>query len=84
MKAVLTYETGNSTMDEIMSVFPRHKQYLENFKKENVIHGIGPFKDRKGSMGIFPDVETAEKFASNDPFVLEGIAKNVQIREWVD
>lgn len=84
MKAVLTYETGYSSMEEIMQVFPRHKEYLENFKKQNTVVAIGPFKDRKGSMGIFLDVETANKFAKDDPFVLEGIAKNIVVREWVD
>ncbi len=84
MKAVLTYDTGSSTMEDIMKVFPKHKLYLEDFKKENTVIGIGPFKDRKGSMGIFLDIETATKFSKDDPFVIEGIAKNVQIREWAD
>jgi len=84
MKAILTYETGSSTMEEILNVFPRHKGYLEDFKTRHTIVGIGPFQDRKGSMGIFLDRETASKFAQDDPFVLEGIAKNVQIREWMD
>ena len=84
MKAVLTYDTGSSTLEDLMKVFPRHKQYLEDFKKENTVIGIGPFKDRKGSMAIFLDVETAAKFSRNDPFVIEGLAQNIQIREWAD
>jgi uncharacterized protein YciI len=84
MKIVLTYDTSSSSMEEIMRVFPRHKQYLEDFKKQNIIIGIGPFKDRKDSMGIFLDIGTATKFSKDDPFVLEGIAKDVQIRELAD
>jgi uncharacterized protein YciI len=84
MKAVLSYETGSASMEDIMRVYPRHKAYLEDFKKSYTVVGIGPFKDRKGSMAIFLDVATAEKFRMNDPFVLEGIAKDIKIREWED
>ena len=84
MKVILTYETGASTMEDVMKVFPLHKEYLENFKKTYKILGIGPFKDRSGSMAIFEDVPTAEKFSENDPFVTHGVAKNVKIQEWID
>ncbi len=35
-------------------------------------------------MGIFADIRSAEEFAANDPFVLNGIAKNILIKEWMD
>ncbi len=77
MKAVLTYETSDVSMEEIMKIYPQHKEYLENFKTNHVVYGIAPFKDRKGSMEIFADAQSAEEFATNDPFVINGIAKNI-------
>jgi uncharacterized protein YciI len=84
MKAVAFYEAGPATMEQIMAVYPRHKAYLESFVEKGNIYGIGPFADRKGSMGIFKSREVAEDFVKNDPFVLEGIVEKVTIKEWDD
>ena len=85
MKAVAFYETGSSTMEQIMAVYPRHKAYLDSFVEKGQVYGIGPFAGgRDGSMGIFKSREIAEEFVKNDPFVLEGLVGKITIKEWND
>jgi uncharacterized protein len=84
MKAVVFYETGSATTEQIMAVYPRHKAYLDTFVEKGDIYGIGPFSGRDGSMGIFRSREIAEDFVKNDPFVVEGLAGTVTIKEWDD
>jgi uncharacterized protein YciI len=83
MKAVVFYELGNVTMEQVMEVYPRHKTIVDKFADEQKIIAIGPFADPKGgSMGVFKDKATAEDFIKQDPFVIEGIAGKVTIKEW--
>jgi uncharacterized protein YciI len=35
-------------------------------------------------MGIFTTRDAAEKFAKNDPFVLNGVVSNWVVREWAE
>lgn len=44
---------------------------------------MGPFADR-GNMAIFNTREAAERFAKEDPFILEGLVKYFVIRDWND
>jgi uncharacterized protein len=84
MKAVVFYETGSAIMEQVMAVYPRHKAYLNTFVEKGLIYGIGPFAGRDGSMGIFKSREIAEDFVKNDPFVLEGLAAGITIKDWDD
>lgn len=84
MKGVVIYQTGSAKLEDIMNVYPRHKAYLEEFKKTKKTYGIGPFSDRQGSLGIFENVEDAKLFSQNDPFVKEGIVSAIEIKEWND
>jgi uncharacterized protein YciI len=83
MKAVLIGESSGASMDVIMSVYPRHKKIVDEFISRGVVLGIGPFADR-GNMAIFKTRQDAEEFAKQDPFILEGLVKSFQIREWND
>lgn len=83
MKAVVLYERGKATMEEIMAVYPRHKAIVDSYAAEGKIIAIGTFADPgHGSMGIFQNREYAEEFVSIDPFVLEGLVGKVIIRDW--
>lgn len=83
MKAVLIGESSGVSMDVVMSVYPRHKEVVDEFIARGVVIGIGPFADR-GNMAIFKTKRDAEEFAKRDPFILEGLVKSFQIREWGD
>jgi hypothetical protein len=83
MKYVVIGVGTGASMETIMSVYPRHKMLVDEFKERGVVIGIGPFSDR-GNMGIFRTREAAEEFVRRDPFNLEGLVKEYAIREWND
>ena len=45
---------------------------------------VGTFGDpqQQGSMSIFPTRAAAESFVDGDPFVLNGVVRRWEIREW--
>lgn len=83
MKAVVIGESSGATMEEIMKIYPRHKAVAEKFIARGVVIGIGPFADR-GNMAIFTTRAAAEEFTKEDPFIIEGLVKAFQIRDWND
>jgi len=83
MKAVVIGESSGATMEQIMAVYPRHKALVDEFVSRGEVIGIGPFTDR-GNMAIFRTRESAEAFAKQDPFMLEGLVKSYTVREWLD
>ena len=83
MKAVVIGEGSGTSMEAIMSVYPRHKAIVEVFVSRGDVIGIGPFEDR-GNMAIFRTRAAAEEFVKEDPFILEGLIKSFVIRDWND
>jgi uncharacterized protein YciI len=82
--AVIGSSTGKSR-EEIMSVYPRHKAFLDTFVARGEVVGIGPFLDSEGgNMALFRSRAAAEAFAQGDPFVLEGLVKDYRIKDWGD
>ena len=84
MKAVVIGIGSGASMDAIMAVYPRHKAVVDAFVERGDVIGIGPFADRGGNLAIFRSREAAELFVQQDPFILEGLIKSYDIREWVD
>ena len=64
--------------------YPRHRAFVDEFAKGGQIWMIGTFDDpmRTGSMGVFRTREAAEDFIAHDPFVVEGLVYEHEIREW--
>lgn len=83
MKTVVLGEASGATMEQIMAVYPRHKEVVDRFITRGVVIGIGPFSDR-GNMAIFTTRAAAEEFTREDPFILEGLVKSFRIRDWDD
>lgn len=83
MKHVLIGQASGVSMDEIMAVYPRHKMLVDAFVERGEVVGIGPFGDG-GNMAIFRSLESAEAFAAQDPFILEGLVTNHTIQPWLD
>jgi len=84
MKAVVIGVGSGASMEAIMAVFPRHKTVVDAFIARGDVIGVGPFADRTGSMAIFRSREAAQAFVEQDPFILEGLIKSYEIREWAD
>jgi len=82
--AVIGSSAGKSR-DEIMAVYPRHKAFLDQFVARGEVVGVGPFTDPSGgNMALFRTRAAAEAFAAGDPFKLEGLVKEYQIKDWAD
>ena len=84
MKTVVIGTGSGAGMEAIMAVYPRHKVVVDGFVARGDVIGIGPFADRSGSLAIFRSREAAEAFVREDPFILEGLIKSFEIREWAD
>ena len=82
--AVIGSSAGKSR-DEIMAIYPRHRAFLDPFVARGEVVGVGPFTDPGGgNMALFRDRAVAEAFAKGDPFRLEGVVKEYQIKDWGD
>lgn len=82
--AVIGSSAGRSR-DEVMAVYPRHKAFLDQFVARGEVVGVGPFTDPAGgNMALFRTRAAAEAFAAGDPFKLEGLVKEYQIKDWAD
>jgi uncharacterized protein YciI len=84
MKVVVIGIGSGASMDAIMAVYPRHKTVVDAFIARGEVIGIGPFMDKGGNLAIFRSREAAESFVKHDPFILEGLIKSYDIREWGD
>jgi hypothetical protein len=83
MKTVVIGESSGASREAIMAVYPRHKIIVDKFVAQGVVLGIGPFLDG-GNMAIFKTRDSAEAFAKEDPFILEGLVKSFVIKDWGD
>ncbi len=82
--AVIGSSAGKSRA-EIMAVYPRHKAFLDQFLARGEVVGVGPFTDAGGgNMALFRTRAAAEAFVEGDPFLLEGLVKEYQIKDWGD
>ena len=84
MKYVLFYESADNVAAKAPAQFPAHKARYEDFHAGGDLLMLGTFADpqRDGSMAIFTTREAAEEFAKGDPFVVNGVVRNWQVREW--
>jgi hypothetical protein len=80
LRYVLFYESGDLSV--AAEHFPAHKARYTEFMNRGVLLALGPFSDRVGSMAVFTTRETANEFASDDPFVKHGVVSTWQVREW--
>ena len=84
MKYVLFYESADDVLARVPAHFPAHSARCEEFRARGTLLMVGTFADpqEEGSMAIFATREAAEEFALGDPFVLNGVVRDWQIREW--
>lgn len=84
MKYVLLYESADDVVSKAPAHLPAHQARLQEFHARGDILMVGTFGDpqEQGSMGIFPTRSAAEAFVDGDPFVLEGVVRRWEIREW--
>jgi uncharacterized protein YciI len=85
-KYVLLYESADDVLSQSAEHFPAHFARGQEFHERGLLIGYGPFANaqEEGSMAIFTSREAAEEFAAGDPFVLNGVVKGWQVREWLE
>jgi uncharacterized protein YciI len=84
MKFVLLYESADDVAAKAPQHFPAHLARIKEFQSRGEILMVGTFADPQahGAMGVFPTRESVEAFVADDPFLINGVVKNYEIREW--
>jgi uncharacterized protein YciI len=81
---VVLYESADNLYETAPVHFPAHKARVDEFRSRGELLFVGTFGDplREGSMAIFRSRAGAEEFVGDDPFVINGVVKSWQIRDW--
>jgi uncharacterized protein YciI len=82
VKYVVSYESAEDVRAKAPIHFPAHRARWQEFRDRGELVMIGTFSDLSGAMGIFTTREAAEEFVKGDPFVLHGVVRSWQIKEW--
>jgi uncharacterized protein len=84
MKHVLLYESADDVASRAPAHFPAHQERLLAFHQQGELLMVGTFGDpqEQGSMAIFASRAGAERFVARDPFVLHGVVRRWELREW--
>ena len=83
-KYVVLYESADDVLAKAPVHFEAHSAHGQQFHERGSLVAYGPFADpqEQGSMAIFATREAAEEFVRGDPFVLNGVVRDWEIREW--
>jgi uncharacterized protein YciI len=70
--------------DAIAAVRPTHRAYLAGLLERGQLAVAGPFDDGAGALFVYEaeGMETAKKFAAEDPYTLAGVIRNQTIHPW--
>jgi uncharacterized protein len=81
---VLLYESADNVQEKAPPHFAAHWARCLEFHARGLLTMVGTFGDpqAQGSMAIFTTREGAEEFATGDPFVLAGVVRGWELREW--
>jgi uncharacterized protein len=81
---VLLYTAADDVLTNAPPHFPAHRARLDEFHARGTLLAVGTFGNPQdeGSMAIFTTRESAEEFARDDPFVVNGVVSAWEVREW--
>lgn len=84
MKYVLLYESADDVASQAPVHAAAHREHWHPFRERGELLLIGPFGDpqSQGAMAVFRTREAAEEFARGDPFVVNGVVRSWEVREW--
>ena len=85
-RAVVLYASAPDVLSRAPAHLPAHRARLDAFHARGDLVAVGTFGDpqAQGSMAVFTSREAAEKFIEGDPFVLGGVVRRHEIRDWND
>ena len=84
MKYVVLYESADGLETNAPPHFPAHWARCQDFHARGLLLMVGTFGDpqTQGSMAVFSTREGAEEFVAGDPFVINGVVRRWELREW--
>jgi uncharacterized protein YciI len=84
VKYVLLYESAEDVTEKAPAHAPAHREHWRPFRERGELLLIGPFGDpqSQGAMSVFTTRDAAEEFARTDPFVVNGVVRSWEVREW--
>jgi uncharacterized protein YciI len=84
MKYVLVYEPSPDITSKAPLHFARHSARAREFRERGTLLAIGAFARAQefGAMAVFATRESAEEFATGDPFVLNDVVASWEVRDW--
>ncbi len=84
MKCVVLYHPADDLASKAPVHFAAHVAYYEPFATSGRLLMIGTFGDpqSQGAMAIFNSREAAEEFVEKDPFVVHGVVREMELRDW--
>ncbi len=83
VKYVLLYESADDVLSKAPAHYPAHSARVDEFHAQGSLLMVGTYADpQQGAMAIFTSRQAAEEFAAGDPFVLNGVVRRWEIREW--
>jgi uncharacterized protein YciI len=84
LKYVLLYESAEDVAAKAPQHAAAHREHWHPFRERGELLLIGPFGDpqSQGAMAVFTSQEAAVEFARNDPFVLNGVVRTWEVRQW--
>lgn len=83
MKAVVLYKSGPEVLTKAPIHYPAHKARVDAFHARGDLLAVGTWADpREGSMAVFRTRAAAEEFVKDDPFVMQGVVSEYEIKDW--
>ena len=84
MLGVLFYESADDVVETAPVHFAAHSAYADAHHEAGDLLWLGTFADpvADGSMAVFVSPDAAEAFATDDPFVLNGVVKSWRVLAW--
>lgn len=67
-----------------LAVRPEHRTYVEQLFNQGSIRMSGPLADDTGAVLVYAaaDIDAARELVAADPYVREGVVREVSLREW--
>lgn len=81
MKYVVIGQPSGRSMEQILTAYPQHRAFVDELEATGEVLEIGPFTDL-GNLGVFATRACAERFATQDPFLLTGMVASYSVHEW--
>lgn len=70
--------------EQRLAVRPEHREYVHELFAKGHIRMSGPLADDTGAVLVYAaaDVDAARALVAADPYVREGVVREVSLREW--